>query len=114
MLTSIGAKVLEFNCRLGDPETQVLMPLLETDLVDVIDACVTQNLKNCDLRWKDQTAVCVIMASKGYPEKAQIGDAISGLENIANDVLVLDDAPDNFVQSLRIHFTRAYQQTRRT
>lgn len=80
MLTDKGAKVLEFNCRFGDPETQVLMPLLETDLIDVMEACTSQELDQCEIKWKHQSAVCVVLAAKGYPEKAQTGDAITGIE----------------------------------
>lgn len=81
MLTEQGAKVLEFNCRFGDPETQVLMPLLETDLVTIMLACTQQQLADCKIQWKPQTAVCVVLASKGYPENPQTGDIISGLEH---------------------------------
>ena len=80
MLTTEGASVLEFNCRFGDPETQVLMPLLDSDLVDIMLACTQQQLKDCAILWKTQTAVCVVLASEGYPEKPQTGEIISGLE----------------------------------
>jgi len=81
MLTAQGAKVLEFNCRFGDPETQVLMPLLETDLVEIMQACVEQRLADCAITWKKQTAVCVVVAAKNYPLRPQTGDLIKGLEN---------------------------------
>lgn len=80
MLTTTGPKVLEFNCRFGDPETQVLMALLKTDLVKIIHTCVTQQLAHCDIHWKSQTAICVILAAKNYPEAPQTGDVIAGLE----------------------------------
>lgn len=82
MLTAEGPRVLEFNCRFGDPETQVLMPLLDGDLVDIMLACTRQQLSACQIHWKAQTAVCVVLASKGYPEKPKTGDSISGLEQM--------------------------------
>lgn len=77
MLTSNGIRVLEFNCRFGDPETQVTLPLLETDLLAVIEACVDGHLNEIDVRWKNGAAVCVVLASKGYPEKPENGKLIS-------------------------------------
>ena len=68
MLTQNGIYALEFNCRFGDPETQAVLPLLETDLLDIADACVNGKLKDVNIRWKDGAAVCVVLASKGYPE----------------------------------------------
>ncbi len=76
ILTKSGLSVLEFNCRFGDPETQVVLPLLETDLLDVVDACVNGNLADVDIRWKDGAAVCVVLASKGYPEKSESGKKV--------------------------------------
>lgn len=70
ILTESGISVLEFNGRFGDPETQVVLPLLDTDLLDILDACIDGNLKNIDIHWKDDAAVCVVLASKGYPEKS--------------------------------------------
>jgi phosphoribosylamine--glycine ligase len=77
ILTSSGLSVLEFNCRFGDPETQVVLPLLETDLLDIADACVNGNLADIDIDWKDGASVCVVLASKGYPEKAESGKPIT-------------------------------------
>ena len=71
MLTENGIRTLEFNCRFGDPETQAVLPLLETDLLDIVEACVDGNLKDVNIRWKNGAAVCVVLASKGYPEKAE-------------------------------------------
>ena len=76
MLTKDGIRALEFNCRFGDPETQVVLPLLETDLIEVAEACVDGRLKDVNIRWKDGAAVCVVLASKGYPEKAESGKRI--------------------------------------
>jgi phosphoribosylamine--glycine ligase len=77
MLTPDGLRVLEFNCRFGDPETQAVLPLLETDLVEVAKACVDGNLAETDVRWGAGAAVSVVLASKGYPEKAESGQFIS-------------------------------------
>jgi len=77
MLTPNGIRVLEFNCRFGDPETQVVLPLLKTDLVEIVEACVDGCLHEIDVRWKSSAAVCVVLASKGYPEKAEKGQVVS-------------------------------------
>ncbi len=73
ILTSNGVRTLEFNCRFGDPETQAVLPLLETDLLDIAEACVNGTLQDVNIHWKDGAAVCVVLASKGYPEKAESG-----------------------------------------
>lgn len=79
MLTPDGPRTLEFNCRFGDPETQVILPLLETDLYDVIEACCDGHLKDIELKWKrNKSAVGVVMASAGYPEKVINGREITG------------------------------------
>jgi len=77
MLTSKGIRVLEFNCRFGDPETQVVLPLLETDLLEIIDACVNGTLSDIEISWKNDAAICVVLASKGYPEKAETGELVT-------------------------------------
>lgn len=77
MLTQDGIRVMEFNCRFGDPETQVVLPLLETDLLDIIEACVNGNLADVNIRWKKGAAVCVVLASKGYPEKVESGKRVT-------------------------------------
>ena len=71
MLTNGGIRALEFNCRFGDPETEAVLPLLETDLLDIAEACIDGNLKNINIHWKSGAAVCVVLASKGYPEKVE-------------------------------------------
>ena len=76
MLTPNGIRVLEFNCRFGDPETQVVLPLLETDLVEIAEACIDGRLNEVDVRWKNGAAVCVVLASKGYPEKPEKGQVV--------------------------------------
>lgn len=80
MLTKDGAKVVEYNCRFGDPETQVVLPLLETDLVDIIEAIYEERLDTLDIKWSDKSCACVVMASGGYPEKYETGKEISGLK----------------------------------
>ena len=80
MLTPNGPKVIEFNARFGDPETEVLMPLLESDLLKIFCKCATGTLTEDDVQWKNKSAVCVIMASKGYPETYQSGYEITGLQ----------------------------------
>jgi phosphoribosylamine--glycine ligase len=79
MLTNAGPKVLEFNARFGDPETQVYLPRLENDLVELLDASVSGNLGRIRLNWKPASAVCVVMASGGYPGAYEKGRAIRGL-----------------------------------
>lgn len=81
MLTEDGPKVLEYNARLGDPETQVVLPRMKTDLVEVFQACIDGTLDQIDLQFEDNAAVCVVMASKGYPVKYEKGFVIRGLEN---------------------------------
>lgn len=81
MLTAQGPKLLEFNCRFGDPETQVVLPRLETDLVDVMVATARQRLGEVELSWKPDWAVSVVLASKGYPLSYEKGFPISGIED---------------------------------
>jgi phosphoribosylamine--glycine ligase len=80
MITKDGPKVLEFNCRFGDPETQVLLTRLESDLVDLLEATIDQRLDAVSARWKSEAAVCVILASGGYPGAYAGGKTIAGLE----------------------------------
>lgn len=80
MLTPKGAKVIEYNCRFGDPETQVVLPLLETDLVDIMEAIWEERLSDLEIKWSDKACACVVMASGGYPEKYETGKEISGLD----------------------------------
>lgn len=89
MLTSDGPKTLEFNCRFGDPETQVLMPLLETDLIDLLAACATPgNLQALPVQWHDQHAVCVVLASEGYPDRASSPTPITGWDTQTTNIQV--------------------------
>lgn len=80
MLTPDGPKVIEYNCRFGDPETQVVLPLLDTDLVDIFDAVIDGNLGSIDIKWKNKSSACVILASGGYPKKYESSKEISGLD----------------------------------
>ncbi len=77
-------KTLEFNCRFGDPETQVVLPLLETDLVDILLGVTDAHLDEVTVRWKAQSAVCVVLASGGYPNAYPTGLPIAGLEQVAH------------------------------
>jgi phosphoribosylamine--glycine ligase len=81
MLTSNGPKVLEYNARFGDPETQVVLPRMKNDIVEVFEACIDGTLDKIDLQFEDNAAVCVVLASDGYPEKYEKGFVINGLEN---------------------------------
>ena len=80
MLTPKGPKVIEYNCRFGDPETQVVLPLLKTDLVEIMQAIWEEKLDQLEIQWKDESAACVVMASGGYPKKYTTGLPISGLD----------------------------------
>ena len=81
MITEDGPKVLEYNARFGDPEAQVVIPRMKNDLLDVIEACVDGTLGDVELEFEDNAAVCVVLASEGYPVKYEKGYEIKGLEN---------------------------------
>ena len=80
MITDKGPKVVEFNARFGDPETQVVLPLLKSDLVEVMLACIDGKLAETPIEWFNGAAVCVVMASGGYPGSYEKGKEITGLE----------------------------------
>lgn len=82
ILTSAGPRVLEYNARFGDPETQAVLPLLETDLLEVINACVDGSLAGLEVRWKPEAAACVVLASENYPAKPVLGREIHGLDRL--------------------------------
>ena len=82
MLTEEGPKVLEYNARFGDPETQVVLPRMKNDIIDVFEACIDGTLDKTDLDFEDNAAVCVVLASEGYPEKYEKGYEIHGLDNL--------------------------------
>jgi phosphoribosylamine--glycine ligase len=88
MLTSDGPKVLEFNARFGDPETQVVLPRLKTDLVDIMLAVVDNKLGKIKVEWSEDACVGVVMASGGYPGSYKTGFTISGLDEVDKDILV--------------------------
>lgn len=88
MITSEGPKVVEFNARFGDPETQVVLPLLETDLLDIFLATVSGELATIDVTWKQGSAVCVVMAAPGYPGDYPKGASITGLERSDENTVV--------------------------
>lgn len=90
MLTEKGPKVLEYNARFGDPETQVVLPRMKNDIVDLFEACIDGTLDQTELEFEDNAAVCVVLASAGYPEHYEKGFPITGLENFK-------DREDRFV-----------------
>ncbi len=90
MLTPKGPRVVEYNCRFGDPETQVVLPLLKTDLLTIMQACHDETLENVDVEWSNEACACVIEASGGYPVKYEKGFEIHGLdENGQHDGVVV-------------------------
>ena len=88
MIDATGPKVLEFNCRFGDPETQVLLPRLESDLLDLLEATIDGRLAQVQAKWSSQSAVCVVLASGGYPGGYETGKAIDGLDDAARAATV--------------------------
>ena len=84
MMTSDGPRVLEFNCRFGDPETQALLPRMKSDLLPLLQATIDGNLDQCSIDWDERASVTVVLASAGYPGKYETGKVISGLDEIAN------------------------------
>ncbi len=84
MLTEKGPKVIEYNCRFGDPETQVVLPLLDSDLLTIMEATTNGTLAETEVRWKNRSACCVVIASGGYPVKYQSGYEITGIETCEN------------------------------
>jgi phosphoribosylamine--glycine ligase len=88
MITADGPKVLEFNCRFGDPETQAIMPMLAGDLLPLLEASAQGNIKDMEIELKPGNCVCLVLASGGYPESYQKGFPIEGLEEVDQDTLV--------------------------
>ena len=95
MLTPKGPKVIEYNCRFGDPETQVVLPLLESDLLTIMKATTNGTLKDCEVKFKDGAAACVVMASLGYPQKYESGFTLNIEESVADSVYVAGAKLDN-------------------
>lgn len=83
MMTAAGVKVIEYNCRFGDPETQVVLPRLKTDLVEIMEAIIDERLDQLPIEWEENAAVCVVMASGGYPVKYTSGYEITGLDEVS-------------------------------
>jgi phosphoribosylamine--glycine ligase len=94
MITETGPKALEFNCRFGDPETQVILPRLGSDLLELMLAAGEEDLAGREVVWSADKAVCVVLASEGYPDASSSGDEISGLENIPAGVYVYHAATE--------------------
>ena len=86
MLTEKGPKVLEYNARFGDPETQVVLPRMKNDIVEVFEACVDGTLDQIDLEFEDNAAVCVVLASEGYPVKYEKGFEVKAVSYTHLDV----------------------------
>jgi len=104
MMTTGGAKVLEYNVRFGDPETQSILVRLKTDLIDICEAMLSGSLSKIKIEWQAGSSTCVVLASKGYPQKAETGDIINGLDGKFEDVNVFHagtakDADGNFITS---------------
>src|SRR4029453_1277755 len=92
IITGNGARVLEFNCRFGDPETQALLPRMKSDLLPLLEATIDGKIERCAIEWDTRAAVTVVLASGGYPGKYETGKSISGLDDVAKleDVTVFD------------------------
>ena len=88
MMTEEGPKVLEFNSRFGDPETQCLLPRLKSDLLDLLKASVEGSLADCQPEWSEEAAMCVVITSGGYPGNYRTGIPISGLDEVEPDIMV--------------------------
>lgn len=88
MIENNQAKVLEYNTRFGDPETEVVLPRLKSDLIDIMLKCIEGNLSENDLQWEDEKCVTVILASGGYPESYEKGKEITGLNEVDNDIII--------------------------
>ncbi len=88
MIENNVPKVLEFNVRMGDPETQVVLPRLETDLVEIMEKILEEDLKSCQITWKKEHSACVVLTAKGYPESYPKGDIITGFDQVDPDITV--------------------------
>lgn len=94
MITTNGPKVIEYNARFGDPETQVVLPRLKTDLIDIIDAVIDEKLDTLSIEWEDNACVCVVAASGGYPVSYKKGYEITGLDTLPADIMVYHAGTD--------------------
>ena len=95
MIENNKAKVLEFNVRFGDPETQVIMLRLDSDLFDIMYAVSTKTLDKVDVKWKDEHAACLVLASAGYPNSYEKGKVITGLDEVSSDVVIFHAGTKN-------------------
>ncbi len=89
MLTDEGPKVVEFNCRFGDPETQVVLPLIEGDILELFYSCASRKINKDSVKYNGGASVCVVAASKGYPDSYEKGKVISGIDNAENDEVIV-------------------------
>ncbi len=99
MITKKGVYSLEYNMRMGDPETQVVLPLMETDLLDLILHALEGALDMVEVKWKKKSAVCVVMAAGGYPVSYNKGDLIEGLDNVNNQIFIAGAKRDNGIRT---------------
>jgi phosphoribosylamine--glycine ligase len=88
MITEKGIYSLEYNMRLGDPETQAILPLMENDFLEVLEMCIDGRLNEVEMRWKDKTACCVVGVSGGYPESYNKGYEITGISHVEDLVFI--------------------------
>ncbi len=95
MLTPKGPKVIEYNCRFGDPETQVVLPLLDSDLLEIMQATTNGTLAETEVKFKNEYAACVVMASNGYPQNYESGFELNISDNVADSVYVAGAKLDN-------------------
>ncbi|NJB04647.1 phosphoribosylamine--glycine ligase, partial [Clostridioides difficile] len=96
MITEDGEKVLEYNVRFGDPETQSVLFRLETDLHEIMEAILDNKLKDIEINYSDDEAVCVMLTSGGYPDSYEKGKIITGLENLDDDIVVFHSGTKMF------------------
>ena len=95
MLTKDGPKVIEYNCRFGDPETQVVLPLLDTDLLTIMQSCTNGTLSDVSIKFKNKSACCVIMASEGYPSKYDTGFEITVDDDTCSEIFIAGASKSN-------------------
>jgi len=86
--TKDGLKVLEFNCRFGDPETQVILPRMKSDLIEIIECVINENLSKIKIEWAEESCACVVLSSKGYPGKYVAGKMITGLDRVTKSQVI--------------------------
>ncbi len=100
MITERGPKVLEFNVRFGDPETEVILPRLKSDIVDIFEKTINGTLEKEDLKWREEKCATVVLTSKGYPSKYEKGKEIKGLEKLDKDIIVFHNGTKTENQKL--------------